>query len=173
MSYKSKVAIAKAQKNVGTPGTYSREQLDEVKRMVRAVADGSMGGMKNIVKAGDKVLIKINTVIPSPADNGFTTDPRVLEAVIELVRRATDSRDRTAVIAFMRADHDKVLKLLGRLRERRGAGRLLAGAGHGAGARARAAAAAARAGEGGGEGPGGVAGRRQGNAWRVSDRLDN
>ncbi len=86
MSYKAKVAITKAQMNIGTPGEYSREQLDEVKRMVRSVADGSMGGMQNIVKAGDHVVIKINTVVASPAANGFTTDPRVLEAVIELLK---------------------------------------------------------------------------------------
>jgi uncharacterized protein (DUF362 family) len=44
-----------------------------------------MGGMHNIVRSGDKVLIKINTVIPVPANAGFTTDPRMLEALIELV----------------------------------------------------------------------------------------
>jgi hypothetical protein len=50
MSFKAKVAITKAQKDIGAPDKYSREQLDEVKRMVRSVADGSMGGMQNIVK---------------------------------------------------------------------------------------------------------------------------
>ncbi|NLN45084.1 MAG: DUF362 domain-containing protein, partial [Clostridiaceae bacterium] len=86
MSFKAKVAITKAQKDIGAPDKYSREQLDEVKRMVRSVADGSMGGMQNIVKPGNSVLIKINTVVPSDPGSGYTTDPRVLEAVIELVK---------------------------------------------------------------------------------------
>ena len=32
MSFKTKVAIAKAQQNVGAPDSYTREQLDEVKK---------------------------------------------------------------------------------------------------------------------------------------------
>ncbi|HEY5466087.1 MAG TPA: DUF362 domain-containing protein, partial [Clostridia bacterium] len=104
MSFKTKVAIAKAQQNVGAPDSYTREQLDEVKRMVRDVADGSMGGMKNIVKAGDKVLIKINTVIPVAPGNGFTTDPRVLEAVIELVKEQNPASIKIIERCAMGAD---------------------------------------------------------------------
>lgn len=83
---KAKVAIANTRADIGKPGEYSRAQLDIVKGMIRDVAEKSMGGMKNIVKAGDKVFIKINTVVPSPPNNGFTTDPRMLEALIELVK---------------------------------------------------------------------------------------
>ena len=114
MSYKAKVAIAKAQQNIGTPGTYDKEQLEEVKRMVRAVADGSMGGMQNIVKAGDKVLIKINTVIPSPPDNGFTTDPRVLEAVIELVKEQNPASIKIIERCAMGADTLNAMEEIGR-----------------------------------------------------------
>ena len=46
----------------------------------KQIADQTMGGMHNIVHKGDKVLIKINTVIPVAANAGFTTDPRMLEA---------------------------------------------------------------------------------------------
>ena len=81
----STVSIAKTKVDIGTPDDYSRDQLDVVKAMIKQVADDTTGGMKNIVKAGDKVMIKINTVIPSPPENGFTTDPRMLEALIELV----------------------------------------------------------------------------------------
>jgi uncharacterized protein (DUF362 family) len=89
---KTKVALANSKANLGTPGKYTREQLDAVKAMIRDVADKSMGGMQNIVKKGDKVLIKINTVIPSAPDNGFTTDPRMLEALIELVKEQNPGR---------------------------------------------------------------------------------
>jgi uncharacterized protein (DUF362 family) len=50
----------------GNRAECSREQLDLVKQMIRQVADQTMGGMQNIVKHGDKVLIKVNTVIPVP-----------------------------------------------------------------------------------------------------------
>ena len=49
------------------------------------MAEGSVGGLQNVVKPGQTVLIKINTVIPSDPDAGFTTDPRLLEALIELL----------------------------------------------------------------------------------------
>ena len=73
------------------PAEYTREQLDLVKGMIRQIADQTMGGMQNIVHKGDKVLIKINTVIPVPANAGFTTDPRILESLIELVWSRAES----------------------------------------------------------------------------------
>ncbi|MCL2477963.1 MAG: DUF362 domain-containing protein [Treponema sp.] len=89
---KAKIAIANTKADVGKPGEYSRDQLETVKGMIRDVADKSMGGMHNIVKNGDKVFIKINTVVPAPPDNGFTTDPRMLEALIELVKEQKPGR---------------------------------------------------------------------------------
>src|SRR5215467_8814507 len=86
MRAKTRVAIAHSDAALGKPSECSREQLDLVKQMIRQVADQTMGGMGNIVGRGDKVLIKINTVVPVPANEGFTTDPRMLEALIELVR---------------------------------------------------------------------------------------
>jgi len=82
MGIKTTVAIAHSDADLGKPAECTREQLDLVKQMIRDVADQTMGGMANIVKKGDKVLIKINTVIPVAANEGFTTDPRMLEALI-------------------------------------------------------------------------------------------
>ena len=92
MAIKTKIGVAHSGEDLGKPGEYSRAQLDLVKGMIRQVADDSMGGMHNIVHAGDKVLIKINTVIPVAANAGFTTDPRMLEALIELVKEQKPSR---------------------------------------------------------------------------------
>ena len=86
MKKKTTVAIAHSDADLGKPGEYTREQLDLVKQMIKDIADQSMGGVGNIVKKGDKVLIKINTVIPVPANEGFTTDPRMLEGLIELLQ---------------------------------------------------------------------------------------
>ncbi len=89
---RTKVAIAHSDADLGKPGEYSRKQLDRVKAMVKEIADGSMGGMQNIVGPGQTVLIKINTVIPSPPNSGFTTDPRLLEALIELIAEQNPAR---------------------------------------------------------------------------------
>src|ERR1700674_1388091 len=86
------VGIAHSSADLGKPAEYTREQLALVKTMIQGIADQTMGGMHNIVKPGDKVLIKINTVIPVPANAGFTTDPRTLEALIELVMEQNPSR---------------------------------------------------------------------------------
>ena len=92
MDKKARVAIAHSDTDLGRPAEYTREHLNLVKQMIRQVADQTMGGMRNIVKARDKVLIKINTVIPVPANSGFTTDPRMLEALVELVKEQKPSR---------------------------------------------------------------------------------
>jgi hypothetical protein len=38
--------------------------------MIHSIADQTVGGMANIVHKGDQVLIKIDTVIPVPANEG-------------------------------------------------------------------------------------------------------
>jgi len=92
MDKKYRVAIAHSDEDLGTPAEYTREQLDRVKAMIRKVAEDSIGGLQNLIKEGDKVLIKINTVTPSDPGQGFTTDPRMLEALIELVKEQKPSK---------------------------------------------------------------------------------
>ena len=109
----TKVAVAHTDAALGKPGEYSAEQLARVKNMVRELADGSMGGMRNIVKPGQKVLIKINTVIPSPPNAGFTTDPRLLEALIELVKEQNPARIQIGERSAMGADTYQAMKTCG------------------------------------------------------------
>ena len=113
MNKKTTVAIAHSAADLGKPAEYSREQLDLVKCMVRQIADQTMGGMPNIVKAGDKVLIKINTVIPVPANAGFTTDPRMLEALIELVKEQNPARIQIGERCAMGGDTLKAMEMCG------------------------------------------------------------
>jgi uncharacterized protein (DUF362 family) len=101
---KAKIAIANTKADLGKPGEYSRAHLDVVKEMIRDVAEKSMGGMRNIVKQGGKVFIKINTVVPAPANNGFTTDPRMLEALIELVKEQKPGRIQVGERCALGAD---------------------------------------------------------------------
>src|SRR5690348_17559207 len=110
---KTRVGIAHSDADLGKPADHSREQLDLVKAMIRDIADQTMGGMHNIVRKGDKVLIKINTVIPVPANAGFTTDPRMLEALIELVKEQRPSRVQIGERCAMGADTMEAMRVFG------------------------------------------------------------
>jgi uncharacterized protein (DUF362 family) len=113
MPKKTTVAIAHSDRDLGKPGECSREQLDLVKGMIRDIADQTMGGMSNIVKAGDKVLIKINTVIPVPPNEGFTTDPRMLEALIELIGEQRPGRIQIGERCAMGGDTRNAMEVCG------------------------------------------------------------
>jgi uncharacterized protein (DUF362 family) len=113
MQKKTKVAVAHSDADLGQPGEYSRAQLDLVKQMIRAIADQTMGGMPNIVSRGDKVLIKINTVIPIAPNAGFTTDPRMLEALIELVQEQNPARIQIGERCAMGADTRAAMDMCG------------------------------------------------------------
>jgi len=113
MATKTTVGIAHSDADLGKPADYSREQLDLVKAMIRDIADQTMGGMGGIVRKGDKVLIKINTVIPVPANEGFTTDPRMLEALIELVQEQQPSRIQVGERCAMGGDTRNAMEVCG------------------------------------------------------------
>jgi len=113
MAKKATVAIAHIDADLGKPAEYTRGQLDRVKGMIRQIASQTMGGMRNIVKSGDKVMIKINTVIPVPPSAGFTTDPRMLEALIELVKEQMPARIQIGERCAMGADTMKTMEICG------------------------------------------------------------
>ena len=113
MAKKTTVGIAHSSEDLGKPAECSREQLDLVKAMIRGIADQTMGGMHNIVHSGDKVLIKINTVIPIHPNAGFTTDPRMLEALVELVREQSPSRIQIGERCAMGADTRHAMEVCG------------------------------------------------------------
>ncbi|MFX0163037.1 MAG: DUF362 domain-containing protein, partial [Candidatus Hodarchaeota archaeon] len=46
-----------------------------------------VGGIESFVRPHDKVIIKPNLVTALPSDTGVTTDPRVVQAIVELCRR--------------------------------------------------------------------------------------
>lgn len=113
MGKKTRVAIAHTDADLGKPAEYTTEQLGLVKQMIRDIAGQTMGGMPNIVKKGDKVLIKINTVIPVPANEGFTTDPRMLEALIELVKEQQPARIQIGERCAMGGNTRKAMEVCG------------------------------------------------------------
>lgn len=58
-----------------------------ISRVVRQAVDLA-GGLEKLIPSGSRVLIKPNLSVALPANTGVTTDPRVVKALIELVREA-------------------------------------------------------------------------------------
>lgn len=72
MNFKSAVSIVKG---------------NDIKHMVNQSVE-LIGGIKNIVKRGDKVLLKPSLPVLRPPESGMTTDLRIVETLIELVGNA-------------------------------------------------------------------------------------
>jgi len=68
----------------------SRVSISKGRNIARVVrqAVGLAGGLKKLISSGSRVLIKPNLSVALPANTGVTTDPRVVTALIELVREA-------------------------------------------------------------------------------------
>jgi uncharacterized repeat protein (TIGR01451 family) len=60
---------------------------EDVESMVRQ-AVAAAGGLESVIAPGDTVVIKPNLVVGADPDRGYTTDPRVVRAVVELAREA-------------------------------------------------------------------------------------
>src|SRR5437660_2100591 len=73
---------------------HSREKhrsIDRVEALVREAVD-HLGGMKAFVKPGQTVLLKPNQTVYYSAEEGCTTDPLVVGALIRLAREAGAGR---------------------------------------------------------------------------------
>jgi uncharacterized protein (DUF362 family) len=64
---------------------------ERILRLVREVID-LLGGMNGFVKPGDTVLIKPNLTVYYSAEEGCTTDPQVVGALVRLAKEAGASR---------------------------------------------------------------------------------
>ncbi len=85
---KPEVSIIHKDIITGTPGNYNKKDLEVVKKMVKEAVD-EIGGFASIINTGDKVLIKPNICWHANPDTGIITDPRVIEAVISLIKEET------------------------------------------------------------------------------------
>jgi uncharacterized protein (DUF362 family) len=90
-------------------------QNENVRQAVQE-AISLLGGIEEFVSPGDKVAIKPNLVTAMPSDAGMTTDPRVVQAIIELCRERKPS-DLTilegsatadTMLAFEKAGYSKL-----------------------------------------------------------------
>lgn len=66
-------------------------QNEDVKLAVQKVIS-LLGGIERFIRPQDKVIIKPNLVVDLPSDTGVTTDPRVVQAIVELCKRVNPSK---------------------------------------------------------------------------------
>ncbi len=85
---KTKVAVAHRGVIPGRPGEYNEESVKAVYGMLKQTVDAA-GGMKSVIKDGDKVLVRANACWAVPPDSGIACDPRVVEALMRLIRDET------------------------------------------------------------------------------------
>lgn len=75
--------------------TEKHRSIERVTALVREAMD-RIGGMRRFVKPGQTVLIKPNQTVYYPAEDGCTTDPIVVGAVIRLAKEAGAGRVQVA-----------------------------------------------------------------------------
>ncbi len=73
----------------GRPGEYDEAGVKAVYGMLKNAVDG-VGGMKSVIKKGDKVVVRVNACWAVKPDSGIASDPRVVEALMRLIRRETE-----------------------------------------------------------------------------------
>jgi len=73
---RTKVAIAKSPK-----GPSEKEMEATVRKAIEL-----SGGLADIIKRGDTVIIKPNIILPRPPESAAVTDPRVCKAIANMVR---------------------------------------------------------------------------------------
>ena len=89
---KTKVALAHRDVIPGRPSEYDEESLKVVYGMLKQTAD-AVGGMKSVIKDGDRVLVRANACWAVKPDSGIACDPRVVEALMRLIRKETKPRE--------------------------------------------------------------------------------
>lgn len=82
---KSTVALIKREKVRGGPADCTPEAVADVKGMLKEGVD-YLGGMKRFVKPGNTVVLKVNSVYPVPAEAAWNVDPRLVEALVLLIK---------------------------------------------------------------------------------------
>lgn len=85
---KPRVAVVHRKVIPGRPGEYDEKSLKVVYGMLKKAVD-AVGGMKSVIKKGDKVVVRANACWAVKPDSGIASDPRVVEALMRLIRDET------------------------------------------------------------------------------------
>jgi len=89
---KPRVAVVHRKVIPGRPGAYDEKSLKVVYGMLKKAVD-AVGGMKSVIKKGDKVVVRANACWAVKPDSGIASDPRVVEALMRLIRDETKPRE--------------------------------------------------------------------------------
>ena len=89
---KTRVAVVHRDDIPGRPGDYNEASVQFVYSMLKEAVDAS-GGMRSFIKDGSKVLVRANACWAVKPDSGIASDPRVVEALMRLIRDETDPRE--------------------------------------------------------------------------------
>lgn len=89
---KTRVSVVHRDAIPGTPGKYGEESLQVVYGMLKEAVD-AVGGMKSVIKKGDKVLVRANACWAVKPDSGIASDPRVVEALMRLIRNEAEPKE--------------------------------------------------------------------------------
>ncbi len=89
---KTKVAVVHRNQVPGTPGNYGEAGIQVVYEMLKQAVD-AVGGLKAVIKDGDRVVVRANACWASKPDSGVASDPRVVEAFMRLIRDETKPRE--------------------------------------------------------------------------------
>jgi uncharacterized protein (DUF362 family) len=90
-SRKQSISLARLTREAGTPANYTAHHLDSVKETLKACLE-PLGGIGAFAKPGSKVAIKVNAGFSGPP-GVYTTDPRVVEALIMLLQECVGPRE--------------------------------------------------------------------------------
>jgi uncharacterized protein (DUF362 family) len=85
MKEKAVVAVVHRKEVPGRPENYDDKSIEIIRGMLREAVD-YLGGIRKFVHSGDKVVIKPNVFWPISSETALNTDPRVVEALIRLIR---------------------------------------------------------------------------------------
>ncbi len=88
MAEKARVAVVHRATIPGRPGEYDEAAVKVVYGMLKKAVD-SVGGMKSVIKEGDRVVVRANACWAVKPDSGIAADPRVVEALMRLIRKET------------------------------------------------------------------------------------
>jgi len=85
---KPRVAVIHRATVPGTPGNYDESAVQVVYEMLKDAVD-RVGGMRSVIDDGDKVVVRANSCWAAKPDSGIAGDPRLVEALLRLIRNET------------------------------------------------------------------------------------
>lgn len=82
---KTRVSVIHREHIPGTPGSYDESALECVYTTLKEAVN-AVGGLRSVISNGDRVVVRANACWAAKPDSGVAADPRVVEALMKLIR---------------------------------------------------------------------------------------